>query len=521
MQLSGSACHLLIYNNPIVSNKLREIDIAFLEKIEYFCTNFQDLNSMSEELLRTIKPNYKMSRNKKQNNSQQKSATELMIAYRMNNQANERSFGTNRTNIIDFRKFLSESNIPDTIESMTKDIAARYAEWLKRQNISLNTANQRIRALATNLKNLTTILDLDFTYPLPAKLPLLKETITGDECEDYGVALKEYQIEKLISLTNLTDEEAAARDMFCLQCWTGVRVCDIPQLLSSSNIRDIDGNPFPIFLPIKTKNSRKLRDTIPLSAIYPDAINLVNRYKDNPPKFINSRKNTYNELIRAVCRIAAFNEVISKTKETGKGKTTEGKKLWEVVTYHVGCHTFTTNCKKRGIPEDKIIGITGHATTTQIKKTYDNTEVEDNARLLFGYISVEQKAGEITTKSPQQSTIHPIASAVSVLLEAAVQLRFPIGETKGQTDLLSLSKFMHDKQVEIQSKMGIKAYTNIKYALQFGKTLPEQDLLNRFFAMSQLNWKERPIRAVNFEAAIKFWEAIDSTKGQSFEKENG
>ena len=371
-----------IHNNTIVNNRLRAIDRAYLEKIEYFCNNYQSLDSMPESLLKAIKPEYKMP-NKKKQNILQKSATELMIEYRLNNQANERSYGTARTNILDFRKFLESTKIPDLLSSMTKDIAARYAEWLKAQNISINTANQRIRALATNLKNLTTIPDLNYTYPLPAKLPLLKQTITGDELEDNEIALTEEQIDTLYNLSDLTDEEAVARDMFCLQCWTGVRVSDLSQVLCSANLKTIEGEVFTIFRPEKTKNSKNLRAIIPLTKLFPAALDIVKKYLDKTPSFIKSRKNNYNELIRSICRHAQFNETRTKTIDSGRGKHSETVPLWQLVSSHKGRHSFVTNCKKRGIPENEIIKMTGHATTVQIKKTYDNTDAEDNALLLL------------------------------------------------------------------------------------------------------------------------------------------
>lgn len=409
-----------IHNNTIVNNRLRAIDSAYLEKIEYFCNNYQSLDSMPECLLKAIKPEYKMP-NKKKHNILQKSATELMIEYRLNNQANERSYGTARTNILDFRKFLESTKIPDLLSSMTKDIAARYAEWLKAQYISINTANQRIRALATNLKNLTTIPDLNYTYPLPAKLPLLKQTITGDELEDNEIALTEEQIDTLYNLTDLTDEEAVARDMFCLQCWTGVRVSDLPQVLCSANLKTIEGEVFTIFRPEKTKNSKNLRAIIPLSKLFPTALDIVNKYLDKTPRFIKSRKNNYNELIRVICRHAQFNETRTKTIDSGRGKHSETVPLWQLISSHKGRHSFVTNCKKRGIPENEIIKMTGHATTVQIKKTYDNTDAEDNALLLLktlcpGKAETEDSRLQVNNESQAVTNIQtkPIPAVLSV-----------------------------------------------------------------------------------------------------------
>lgn len=466
-----------IYNNTIVNNRLREIDIVFIEKIEYFCNHFRDLESMPEELLKAIRPDYKMTRKKIQNKQQDKSATEMMIAFRINHEENERSLSTARTNILDFRKFLKDSNIRDTVESMTKDIAARYAEWLKKQNISIRTANQRIRALATNLRNLTTNLDINFDYPLPAKLPLLKETITGDELEDNDIALTEDQIETLYSLQGLSEDEAIARDIFCLQCWTGVRVSDVCKVLDKSNLKEIDGNTFTIFRPEKTKKSKNIRAIIPLTTLYPKAYEIVNRYLNTTPQFLSTRKNDYNELIRTICRIAKFDELREKTVETGKGKTTKKYNLWELMSSHKGRHTFATNCKRRGIPENEIIKMTGHASTVQIKKTYDNTDAEDNARLLIGAIS----ASHITPESVNMDKgveVKPNFNPVKVL-QRALNLLGGTFKNTVEIDLVHLAQQLINKKAEIIKNYGSDFYQKVKETIMQGQSSDSRQVLER------------------------------------------
>ena len=467
-----------IYNNSIVNNRLREIDIAFLEKIEYFCNHFEDVSTLPKELLKVINPEYKVARMNKKDKSPSKSITQMMIDYRINNHENERSFSTARTNILDFRKFLNESNIPDTIECMTADIASRYAEWLKKQDISINTANQRIRALSTNFKNLTTIVQLNFKNPLPEKLPLLKETITGDEMENNDIALTEEQIETLYNLEGLSEEECVARDMFCLQCWTGVRVSDVAKVLDSANIKVIDGVTFTIFRPEKTKMSKTIRAIIPLTTLYPKANDIVRKYKDNPPTFLATRKNDYNELIKSVCRIAKFDEIREKTVETGKGKTTEKHKLWELMSSHKGRHTFVTNCKRRGIPENDIIKMTGHASTDQIKKTYDNTNAEDNAKLLVGVLSggntPSASIASSTRREADKSSFNPI-----VVLQRALNMLDDKIKATEIINLVHLAEQLINKKTEIIQKYGPNFYRNLKETIMQGQSSDAKQVLER------------------------------------------
>lgn len=467
-----------VHNNTIVNNRLREIDIAFLEKIEYFCTHYENICLMPEELLKVINPVHKMAKVNKKDKTPNKFVTQMMIDYRVNHTQNERSLSTIRTNILDFRKFLDENNIPDVIESMTADIASRYAEWLKKHEISINTANQRIRALATNLKNLTTIVDLNFKYPLPAKLPLLKESLTGDELENNDVSLTEEQIEVLYNLDGLSEKESVARDIFCLQCWTGVRVGDVVKVLDSANLKVIDGVSMVIFRPEKTKRRKNIRAIIPLTTIFPKAYEIVKKYQDNPPKYLLTGKNNYNELIRAVCRIAKFDEVHEKTSDLGGGKTTKELKLWELMSSHKGRHSFVTNCKRRGIADNDIIRMTGHASTDQIKKTYDNTNAEDNARLLLGALSGEQTSRTYSVPQSRGTEARANFNPVKVLQRALTMLGGEIKQSQ-QINLVHLAEQLINKKAEIIKKYGLEFYNKVKETIMQGQSSDARQTLER------------------------------------------
>lgn len=489
-----------IHNNLLVNQRLQEIDIAFIQKIEYFCNHYQDIAGMPEGLLSAIKPHYTMVTKKKKDKqtTPSRSATQLMLDYRLNHakDGKERSYQTARTNILDFAKFLEESHIPDTLASMTKGIAAQYADWLKKRHISVNTANQRIRALATNLKNLTTMIELDFSYPLPEKLPLLTENMTGDEMEDNDIALTEQQVMSLYELTGLTDKEVIARDMFCLQCWTGVRVSDLPQLLDSKNLKDINGEPFSVFRPQKTQNSKNLRAHIPLKTIFPEAYTLVQKYLDKCPKLVIGTKNNYNDTIRAVCRIAGLNELRTQTKETGGKKTSEQKKLWELMTSHKGRHTFVSNCKKRGIPEDKIILMTAHASTVQIKQTYDNTDAEDKARLLS--LGLSALNSNVPNSVPKTNGPHQF-DPVEVLRRALMLLG---EETQDKINLVELAQRLIGKKAEIIEKYGEQFYLKLKETIMIGTSPEAQQTLNLYLCKA-LRKPHGTIKISGLSASLK------------------
>ena len=296
--------------------------------------------------------------------------------------------------------------------------------------------------------------------------------------EHNDIALTEEQIETLYNLEGLSEEECVARDMFCLQCWTGVRVSDVAKVLDSANINVIDGVTFTIFRPEKTKMSKTIRAIIPLTTLYPKANEIVRKYKDNPPTFLATRKNDYNELIKSVCRIAKFDEVREKTVETGKGKTTEKHKLWELMSSHKGRHTFVTNCKRRGIPENDIIKMTGHASTDQIKKTYDNTVAEDNARLLIGALSGDHTAIPLDVNSYRRVEPKQSFNPITVLQRALNMLGGAI-KNSDELNLVHIAQQLINKKAEIIKKYGPDFYKTLKETIMQGQSSDSRQVLER------------------------------------------
>ena len=299
-------------------------------------------------------------------------ATELLLDIRRKDTPNPKTFKSVKSNILNLRRFLQEEGLPDSLATLARtDIFDRYADWLRRQPIAMATANQRITTLAANLRILAKEPNLDFKPEIPKKLPKFEDDRDQEEKIANELALTEKQLDKLVALEELTPLEAKVRDMFLIQCYSGIRVEDIPQILSTKNRQTLEGEPFSIFTPKKVSHT-KLKSTIPLANPYPRLLQLVDKYADKCP--MERHSNEYNDLIRQVCHKAGFNKMVTTTPLEADGEKKKVRKhLWELMHSHIGRHTFVTNCKHRGLSDKEIIKITGHATPVYIRTVYDNT----------------------------------------------------------------------------------------------------------------------------------------------------
>ncbi|AWG26926.1 site-specific integrase [Flavobacterium kingsejongi] len=162
-----------------------------------------------------------------------------------------------------------------------------------------------------------------------------RESLNSEELA--GLADKELSIERL----------SHVRDMFLFSCYTGLAYIDLYELTPIKVITGIDGG-----LWIST--SRAKTDTGVRVPLLPQAIELMEKYRDNPralnngtvfPVISNQRMNGYLKEVADICGI-------SKT-----------------LTFHIARHTFaTTVTLSNGVPIESVSKMLGHTSirTTQI-----------------------------------------------------------------------------------------------------------------------------------------------------------
>lgn len=280
-----------------------------------------------------------------------------------------------------FKEFISKESISDSLKSLNDDTMRKYRNWLQ-INKAAKRGNDCLGAIFTLARDLEKYDGYEFNLH-PKRIKKIEDPRTQDERNGNNIALTHEEIDRMLSL-ELSGQEEIVRDLFIIQCWSGIRYEDLAQILNSSNFRK-DGNLITsAFAPNKTKK-HNIKVTIPLNNpdLYPRCIDLINKYintcpyKDNASDLID-----YDTIVKTVAQKAGLDRTMIKTEDIAGGKTRSYEiSICAEIASHDGRHTFITNCLRYfHLPKLDIIEMSGHKSVEQIETTYDNTTVDDRVR---------------------------------------------------------------------------------------------------------------------------------------------
>lgn len=199
-----------------------------------------------------------------------------------------------------------------------------------------------------------------------------KKTVSGrslfakvDKEEVWHVYLTEAEIQQITN-ANMPDERLAEiRDLFIIQCWTGLRISDLSRL-ERGNIKDG-------LLSITAKKTRQ-KVVIPVTD---ELQTVLNKYPDRLPKIPTDQH--FNRELKKICEIAGIDEpTMAETKVNGMVVIAPVPK-YELVTSHTARRSFATNLYRRGIASTQLMLLTGHKSESSFLK-YIKVNKIDNAR---------------------------------------------------------------------------------------------------------------------------------------------
>ncbi len=182
-----------------------------------------------------------------------------------------------------------------------------------------------------------------------------------------AVALDEKELER-IRLCNLSRHPRLARirDLFLMECWTGLRFSDIMSLCQE-NIKD------DVIVVQQKKTDNYV--TVPIHPVFRE---IWERYGGVPIHISNQK---FNKNIKEVCKAARINTGVIKSITKGGKKVTTKYRKWMLVSSHTGRRSFATNLYRSGFPSISIMSITGHRTESAFLK-YIKVDKEEHARML-------------------------------------------------------------------------------------------------------------------------------------------
>lgn len=343
--------------------------------------------------------------------------------------------------VSNFKRFLDSSKIPNSLESANQTTMRRYLAWLKdsRNGISIARGKNCLNYIFKLLSEVENVYGYDFKLDNRIR-ETIKETRSMEERRQNAIALTMEEINKLKTL-KLEGNLEKVRDIFLLQCYCGFRFEDLPLLLDSKNLREIEGIKYSVFLTQK----KDISSQTPLNhpAYFPEAWGIWERYADRSP-FTSEQTNQFNSGLKRLAKKAGLDRELTYTSSKGTKKSKVNVKLYDKISSHAGRHTFITNCLRyKNIDSNTLKNITGHADIRLIESTYSNLQEEDKLNM------VHNVEGQITATGTKERSVNKtdlagIREAKSVL----TYLDVTFDDSLGFEELINLIGNRHQEIID-------------------------------------------------------------------------
>lgn len=133
---------------------------------------------------------------------------------------------------------------------------------------------------------------------------------------------------------DLTGLYAIARDIFCLEAFTGQRISDLKRIRR----KDVTYDPIPTWTFQMKKGERLYHktQTVYLVGYSSPALEIFERYNFTFPEISEGTINTY---LKLAANIAGLNRIVDKVKPVRGKRIVHRMHLWEVMTTHTGRRT--------------------------------------------------------------------------------------------------------------------------------------------------------------------------------------
>lgn len=209
-----------------------------------------------------------------------------------------------------------------------------------------------------HVKNLKAFLN----YLMNNELVNIKFNLKGFKVfkEDIDIVHLSYdELMKIYHLKDLPQHLEYAKDLFCFECFTGLRFSDVCRVKQEN----IKGD----YLELRTLKTREAL-IVPLNSY---AKEILARYKDRfqdtslPPAISNQKT---NEHLKQIAEIAELDEVLIIEKFSGSRRIEIKKPKYNFISTHTGRRTFITLSYEKGMKPEIIMKITGINKWDTLKK---------------------------------------------------------------------------------------------------------------------------------------------------------
>ena len=358
-------------NNLIVNERINKLKVYFSEFKCYLCEHPDEIEEKAIRLLKQFISQVTMK------GKPEKPATFILKQLNEANQIADSSKRQHLMNLNKFKRFLDDSQIQDSWDSMNLETFNRYQEQLVTEKANPTTISNIVKGtLFSLLKKASKRTDIPFKWEQSnlESFEIVQDKSNKELARNKKVALTEEQVQQLYSFQPTGDEKRVKRfteirDLFVLQCLLGQRISDMEKFFTGNYEWDEENDTVSI---IQQKTGS--RAIIPLTSLSRE---LISKYKGTPILYYNSKKTSQlNKDLKMLAKDAGLDDPITY-EENGIKKT---KPLYELIHTHTARHSFVTIMCRKGIPKDAIIIATGHEDTKMIDEVYSHLTVKDKSK---------------------------------------------------------------------------------------------------------------------------------------------
>ena len=260
-----------------------------------------------------------------------------------------------------FEKFEEVLNVKLNCDNIGKEMLDRFTGYLRHEKrLADSTAGTIIRCAKLILRKCS-----EYGY---AYNPSYTES-RFHEGEIFAVALEKREIACLYYARNcgFTKRQEEVKDLFVLQCQTGLRFSDLMRLSKEHII----GNT----IHIVSKKTR-VKVCIPMNKYVREIFGKYNLLLPSAPTI-----QSYNKIVKEICRKAGLTDVVTYEIDRGGELVPESKRLYELVSSHTARRSYITNMLRDRMSPTAIMKSTGHKKLDTLSR-YDRMSQEETVLVL-------------------------------------------------------------------------------------------------------------------------------------------
>ena len=249
-------------------------------------------------------------------------------------------------NIRTARMHVSEYAGKDTLDHISSEWVAGLITYLTTKRGLLNTSIDKTLRILKSLLYWAQgqgLYEKDYRRFFDVRLK-------GIDANRTEVYLTWEELSSLVSVDLRLHSERVACDLFCFLCFTGLRYSDLKKLTHDS------------ITPTSIRYYAQKTDQLIEVNLNDHARAILAKYEGGDTPLPPMAEQRLNRTLKSVCEQAGINAPVTRLRYSGRHRIEETLKKYEVITSHVGRHTFVVQALTLGIPSEVIRKYTGHKT---------------------------------------------------------------------------------------------------------------------------------------------------------------